>query len=138
MVSQDGEMAADPPVPRVVKAADTQALLALEDTAAILGLSQRLLPAWLEENVAATGLHYLWPGLWHRLSHRPEVSPHLRCELLLQLRDGEQVLSLLDIMPADFQPLVTVASRSEVLQVRHRMDSARSVREWTEEQAGEA
>lgn len=71
------------------------------------GLSQRLLPAWLEENVAATGLHYLWPGLWHRLSHRPEVSLHLRCELLLQLRDGEQVRSLLDILPGDFEPLVT-------------------------------
>ena len=138
MLSQDGEMAADPPVPRVVKAADTQTLLALEDTAASLGLGQRVLLAWLDENVAPTGLHYLWPGFWHRLSHRPEVSPRLRCELLLHLRGGEQVRSLLDIMPADFEPLPTVASRSEVLRVHHRMDSARSVREWTEEQAREA
>jgi len=131
-------MAADPPVPRLVKAADTKALLALEDKAASLGLSQRLLPAWLGENVAPAARHYLWPGIWHRLSHRPEVSPHLRCELLLQLRGGEQVLSLLDIMPADFEPLLTVASRSEVLRVRHRMDLARSVREWTEEHVGKA
>jgi hypothetical protein len=138
MLSQDGEMTADPPVPRVVKAADTQALLALEDAAANLGLSQRLLPAWLEENLAPAGLHYLWPGLWHRLSHRPEVSPHLRCELLLQLRGGEQVLSLLDIMPADFEPLLAVASRSEALRVRDKMDSARSVSEWTEKHAGKA
>jgi hypothetical protein len=29
--SEDGEMAADPPVPRLVKAADTRVLLALED-----------------------------------------------------------------------------------------------------------
>lgn len=131
-------MSADQPVPRVVKAADTTALLALEHKAWSLDLNQRLLPAWLDENVAPTGMHYLWPGLWHRLSHRPEVSPHLRCELLLQLRDGEQVLSLLDIMPADYGPLLTVASRSEVLRVRHTMDMARSVREWTEEHVGEA
>jgi len=131
-------MAADPPVPRVVKAADTRALLALEDTAEVLGLNQRLLPSWLDANVAPTGLHYLWAGIWHRLSHRPEVSPHLRCELLLQLRGGDQVLSLLDVMPADFEALPTVASRSEVLQVRHLMDSARSVREWAEAHTGEA
>jgi hypothetical protein len=131
-------MAADPPVPRVVKAADTQALLALEQKAWSLDLSQRLPPAWLDENVAPTGLHYLWPGLWHRLSHRPEVSPHLRCELLLQLRGGEPVRSLLDIMPADFEPLLTVASRSEMLRVRHGMDMARSVTEWTEEHVSEA
>jgi len=125
-------------MPRVVKAADTKALLALEDRATSLDLNQRLLPAWLDENVAPAGRHNLWPGLWYRLSHGPEVSPHLRCELLLQLRGGEQVLSLPDIMPADFEALLTVASRSEVLRVRQRMDLARSVREWTEEQVGEA
>ena len=48
-------MAAEPPVPRVVKAADTRALLALEHTAEVLGLNQRLLPSWLDANVAPTG-----------------------------------------------------------------------------------
>ena len=123
-------MAADPPVPLIVKTADTPALLALEDTAASLGLNQRLLPAWLDENVAPAGRHYLWPAIWHRLSHRPEISPHLRCELLLQLRDGEQVLSLLDIMPADLESLASVTSHAEVARVRQGMDSARSVRDW--------
>lgn len=92
-------MACDGPVPRVVKAAGTAALPALEEKAARLGLSQRLPLEWLAENIAPAGRHYLWPGILHRLSHRPEVSPHLRCELLLQVRDGEQVLSLLDVMP---------------------------------------
>jgi hypothetical protein len=125
-------------VPRVLKAADTAALLALEDTAASLGLNQRLPPAWLHENVAPAGRHCLWPGIWHRLSHRPEVSPHLRCELLLQLRAGEQVLSLLDIMPADFAPLQEVTRRAEVVRVRRGMDSARSVGEWNQEHAERA
>lgn len=129
-------MAADPPVPRVVKNADTPTLMALEGKAASLGLNQRLVPGWLAENIAQAGRHYLWPGIWHRLSHRPEISPHLRCELLLQLRDGEQVLSLLDIVPADFEPLPTVISRAEVLRVRQAMDSSRSVREWDQDHAG--
>jgi hypothetical protein len=131
-------MPADPPVPRVVKVADTPALLALEHKAASLGLSQRLLPGWLAEHVAPAGRHFLWPALWHRLSHRPEISQHLRCELFLQLRDGEQVRSLLDVMPADFEPLLPVTSRAEALRVHQAMDSARSVREWDEEHAERA
>src|SRR5262249_27308515 len=46
------------------------------------------MPDWLAENVDPAGSHYLRAVLWHRLAHRPEVSPHLRCELL-QLLDGE-------------------------------------------------
>ncbi len=131
-------MACDPPVPRVVKAADTPALLALEDKAARLGLNQRLPSDWLAENIAQAGRHYLWPGIWHRFSHRLEVSPHLRCELLLQLLEGEQVLSLLDIMPADLESLASVTSRAEVVRVRRGMDAASSVRKWDQERAGQA
>jgi hypothetical protein len=120
------------PVPRVVKVTDTAGLLALEDTAVALGLVQRLSAQWLAENVAPGGRHYLWPGLWHRLSHRADISPHLRCELLLELRDEQEALSLLDIMPHDFAALPSVTSRDELSQVRQLMDSAVLVSELSE------
>jgi len=116
-----------------VKATDSPTLLGLEENAFGLGLSQRLLPDWLAENIDHSGSHYLRAALWHRLSHRPEVSPHLRCELLLQLRDGEQVLSLLDVMPQDFEVLQPVSDRHLLLAVHRLMATARPVREWDEE-----
>lgn len=57
---------------------------------------------------------------------------------LHRLREGEQVLSLLDIMPADLESLASVTSRAEVARVRRGMDSATSVREWDQERAGRA
>jgi hypothetical protein len=120
------------PAPRVVKVTDTAKLLALEDTAAALGLVQRLPAQWLAESVVSGGRHYLWPGLWHRLSHRADISPHLRCELLLELRDQQKALSLLDIMPDDFAALPSVTSREELREVRQLMDSAVPVSELSE------
>src|SRR4051794_2584780 len=96
-------MPADSPLPRQVKVVDSSTLLGLERKAAVLRLSQRLLPAWLSSRLEPSGSHYLWPAIWHRLGHRPEISPHLRCELLLLLRDGEQVLGLLDVLLPDFE-----------------------------------
>ncbi|MGW4983797.1 hypothetical protein [Streptomyces mirabilis] len=125
-------MSEDLPLPRQVKVVDTKTLLALEASAGTLELNQRLMLKWLTENVNPAGGHYLWPALWHRYSHRPEVSPHLRCELLLRLLDGEQVVSLLDVMPDDFETLPAVRSRSEGMEVRELLDSARTVRERIE------
>jgi hypothetical protein len=125
-------MQPEQPLPHVVKVADTPGLLALADRAAALDLSQRLVAKWLAENLAPAGTHYLWPALWHSLSHRPEVSPHLRCELLLELRNEQHALSLLDIMPNDFEPLPSVASRAEASRVRQLMDSAGPFRERSE------
>lgn len=122
----------DLPVPRQVKVVDSETLLALETRAWTLELNQRVVLGWLTENIDPAGGHYLWPGMWHRFSHRPEVSPHLRCELLLRLRDGEQVVSLLDVMPGDFEPLPAVRYRSEGMAVRELLDSARTVRERIE------
>jgi hypothetical protein len=120
----------------VTAVSDTAAsLLGLEEKAFRLGLSQRLLPDWLAENVDPSGSHYLRAVLWHRLSHRPELSPHLHCELLLQLRDGEQVLSLLDVMPQDFEALQSVSDRHLLLAVDRLMATARPVREWDQEHA---
>jgi hypothetical protein len=118
------------PLPRELKAVDSVLLFRLEERACDRGLSQRLDPAWLRVNAAPDGTHYLWPALWHSLSHRPDVPRQLRCELLIALRAGARVRSLLDVLPDDFAPLPRVPSREEAMQVSQRFDRAPSVREW--------
>ncbi|MBD3003003.1 hypothetical protein [Streptomyces sp. 5-10] len=120
----------DQPLPREVKVIDSASLFRLEERAHGLGLSQRLDPAWVQANAAPDGAHYLWPALWHSLSHRPDVPRHLRCELLITLRAGDRVRSLLDVLPDTFIPLPRVTSREEGTQVGELLDRAPSVREW--------
>ncbi|MER5597348.1 hypothetical protein [Streptomyces sp. NPDC002265] len=123
-------MDSEQPLPREVKVIDSASLFRLEEQAGDLGMSQRLDPAWVRANAASDGTHYLWPTLWHSLSHRPEVPRQLRCELLITVRAGDRVLSLLDVLPHDFTPLPRVTSREEGMQVRRLLDRAPSVREW--------
>ncbi|WDT53924.1 hypothetical protein [Streptomyces sp. G7(2002)] len=123
-------MSSDQALPHEVKVIGTAALLELEDRACQLSLNQRLDPAWVLENAAPEGTHYLWPAVWNSLPHRPEVPRQLRCELLLTLRSGERVMSLLDMLPNDFDPLPRVTSREEGMQVSRLLDHVPSVREW--------
>ncbi|WP_406322752.1 hypothetical protein [Streptomyces sp. NBC_01637] len=116
-------------LPRELKAVDSASLFRLEERASDLGLSQRLDPVWVQANAAPDGTHYLWPALWHGLSHRPDVPRQLRCELLITLRAGDRVRSLLDVLPDDFTPLPKVTSREEGIQVSQLFDRAPSVRE---------
>ncbi|MGO4632933.1 hypothetical protein AB4225_18610 [Streptomyces sp. 2RAF24] len=120
----------DQRLPREVKVIDSASLFRLEERACALGLSQRLDPAWVRAEAAPHGTHYLWPALWHSLSHRQDVPRQLRCELLITLHAGDRVLSLLDVLPDDFTPLPRVTSREEGMQVRRLLDRAPSVREW--------
>lgn len=103
---------ADRPVPHEAKVLDSPGLLRLADTARRLELNQRLPGEWLDAHLDLGGTHYLRAGLWHRLSHRADIGPHLRCELLIQLQDGEQVLSLLDVLPAEYSALRSVQTRA--------------------------
>ncbi|GGX82294.1 hypothetical protein [Streptomyces fructofermentans] len=118
------------PLPREVKAIDSASLIRLEARACDLGLSQRLDPTWVRANAASDGTHYLWPIMWHNLSHRRDVPRHVRWELLITLRTGNRVLSLLVVIPDDFTPLPKVTSREQGMQVRLLLDRAPSVREW--------
>jgi hypothetical protein len=118
------------PLPRELKAADSASLFRLEERACDLGMSQRLDPAWVQANAAPDGAHYLWPALWHSLSHRPDLPRQLRCELLITLRAGDRVTSLLDVLPDDFTPLSRVTSREEGIRVSRLFGHAPSVREW--------
>ncbi|WP_327436566.1 MULTISPECIES: hypothetical protein [unclassified Streptomyces] len=120
----------DQRLPRELKAVDSASLLGLEERACDLGLSQRLDPAWVRANAAPDGAHYLWPALWHNLSQRPDIPRQLRCELLITLRAGDRVRSLLDVLPGDFAPLPKVTSRGEGMQVSQLFDHAPSIQEW--------
>ncbi|WP_328972652.1 hypothetical protein [Streptomyces sp. NBC_00239] len=120
----------DQPLPREVKVIDSPSLLRLEERACDLRLNQRLDPAWVQANTAPDGTHYLWPALWNSMSHRQDVPRQLRCELLITLRAGDRVMSLLDVLPDDFTPLPRVTSREEGMQVSQLFDRAPSVREW--------
>ncbi|WP_336705947.1 hypothetical protein [Oerskovia sp. USHLN155] len=125
-------------VPREVKVVDTPTLLELEERACGRRLNKRLDPVWVQENVAGGGAHYLRPALWHSLDHRPDIPRHLRCELLVELRTGDRVLSLLDVRPAEFAPLARVISRDEGLEVARLLSSVPTVREWLLKRANKA
>ncbi|MDX2393554.1 MULTISPECIES: hypothetical protein [unclassified Streptomyces] len=120
----------DQPLPREVKVIDAASLFRLQERASDLSLNQRLDPVWVQTNAAPDGTHYLWPALWNSLSHRPGVPRQLRCELLITLRAGDRVMSLLDVLPNDFALLPRVTSREEGMQVSQLLDRAPSVREW--------
>ncbi|MCG0283975.1 hypothetical protein [Streptomyces sp. PSAA01] len=119
-------------LPRTIRAVDTGQLLLLAEEAARLGFSQRLPADWLREHTRVTAVHYLFPTMEHWLSHRPEVSPQWRCELLLTVRTGEEVLSLLDIRPARFEELAETLDTTAKADIAARMRRALSVREWAE------
>ncbi|MGW2353503.1 hypothetical protein [Actinacidiphila glaucinigra] len=119
-------------LPRTIRAVDTDQLLLLEEEAARLGFSQRLPTDWLREHAQAAAVHYLFPAMEHWLSHRPEVSPQWRCELLLTVRTGEEVLSLLDIRPASFEELAETLDTTAKADFAARMRRALSMREWAE------
>lgn len=119
-------------LPRTIRAVDTDQLLLLEEEAARWGFSQRLSADWLREHAQAAAVHYLFPAMEHWLSQRPEVSPQWRCELLLTVRTGEEVLSLLDIQPARFEELAETLDTTAKADIAARMRRGRSVREWAE------
>ncbi|WP_171164740.1 hypothetical protein [Streptomyces sp. I05A-00742] len=121
-----------PAIPRTVRAVDTGRLLLLEQEAAAYDFSQRLAVDWLRKHIAAEATHCLCPAFEHRLAHRPEVSPQWRCRLLLTVRTGEQILSLLDVLPATFEGLPENLDAAAKTDVVRRMDRVPSVRKWLE------
>ncbi|MDO3703297.1 hypothetical protein Q3W71_16615 [Micromonospora sp. C28SCA-DRY-2] len=92
-------------VPRTVKALDTTELIRLDAEAIEYGFNRNHGHGWLAEHLAPQAVHYLRPVMVHRAGRRPEFSPHWRCMLLLTMRDGQEVFSLLDIWPPSFDQL---------------------------------
>ncbi|RIV30260.1 hypothetical protein [Micromonospora radicis] len=109
-------------VPRTVKAVDTAELVRLDAEAIECGLNRNHGAGWLVEFADPDAVHYLWPALVHRAGHRPEVSPHWRCMLLLKLRDGQQVFSLLDVLPTSFEALPETLDRATKTEIARRLE----------------
>ncbi|MFF2638937.1 hypothetical protein ACFVUB_03725 [Streptomyces niveus] len=121
-----------PPLPRTVRAVDTARLLDLAQEAALHGFSRRLPVDWLREHLAAEATHYLFPTLVHRLAHRPETPLQWRCQQLLTVSTGEQILGLLDVMPGTFDKIPETLDAASKVDIVSRIERAVSVREWVE------
>ena len=119
-------------LPAAVKAVNTADLIGLQTEAREYGMNQRLVPKLVSRIAAPDGTHYLMPILVHRLDHRPEISPHWRCFALLTTSTGEQVLSLLDMLPETFDAIPHTMSRRQQRAARDVFQggTVRSVREW--------
>ncbi|MFF4893574.1 hypothetical protein [Micromonospora chersina] len=87
-------------VPRTVKAIDTAELIRLDAGAVAYGFNRNHGTGWLASYPALEAVHYLRPVFVHRAGRRPEFPRHWRCILLLTMRDGQEVFSLLDVWPA--------------------------------------
>ncbi|MFC9746422.1 hypothetical protein [Streptomyces niveus] len=120
------------PLPRTVRAVDTTSLLDLAQEAALHGFSRRLPVDWLRDHLAAEATHYLLPTLVHRLAHRPETPLQWRCQQLLTVSTGEQILGLLDVMPGAFNKLPETLDTASKDDIVSRIERAVSVRERKE------
>ncbi|MGW0589878.1 hypothetical protein [Streptosporangium sp. NPDC002607] len=120
-------------VPRTVKSINTAQLIHLDEEARVCGLNRQHGAGWLAEHADPEATHYLWPAIVHRLNHRPEHSPHWRCMLLLALRDGREVFSLLDVLPTAFDRLAESLDRETKTRIAQRLlGSMQTVAEWSE------
>jgi hypothetical protein len=115
----------------------TTELLALEQAALDTDLSQRISVRDLAEHLDPNGRHYLRPALVHTLSHRPDVSPQWRCEVLLAMADGKTALSLLDVLPQTFASTGSRVADGES-GVDAPLASSPSVRNWLSRQRNDA
>lgn len=69
------------------------------------GFSQRRPVDWLQEHLAVEATHDLFPTLVQRLTHRPEVPLQWTSQQLLTVSTGEQIWSLLDVLPDTFDKI---------------------------------
>ncbi|MEU8387493.1 hypothetical protein [Micromonospora sp. NPDC048843] len=109
-------------LPRTVKAIDTSGLIRLEAEAIAYRFNRNHGAGWLTEYAAPHATHYLRPVLVHRAAHRPEHSPHWRCTLLLTMRDGQEVFSLLDTWPPSFGEIPDTLSPATKEAIAHRLE----------------
>ena len=114
----------------------TPELLALEQEAADIDLSQRVPVGDLAKHLDPNGRHYLRPALAHTLSHRPDVSPQWRCEVLLAMVDGNTALSLLDVLPQTFISTGSPVAEGEA-DVHAALASSPSIRDWLTQERNE-
>jgi hypothetical protein len=108
----------------VLKALDTDAVCALYDEAGRLRLGVGTGGPWLRAHLDPEGVHYLvpdpakyyWPGNPYG---RGGKIRWLQCTALLRMYDGEQVSSLVAVLPETFRALPSSLPRREQLRLVH-------------------
>ncbi|MGW4697405.1 hypothetical protein ACWEO1_34080 [Kitasatospora cineracea] len=106
----------------MLKALDTEAICILLAEAQRLRLSLGASESWMRAHLAGDGVHYLvpdpasyyWPGNSNGRGGRIEW---WQCRLLLRMRDGTQVSSLVAVLPETFAALPSVLPRREQLRL---------------------
>ncbi|BCJ75624.1 hypothetical protein CS0771_51680 [Catellatospora sp. IY07-71] len=99
-----------PPTAHVLKALDTGTVCALHEEAAQLRLGLGTGGPWLRRHLHPDGVHYLvpdpasyyWPG---RADGSGDAIRWWQCTALLRMYDGEQVSSMVAVMPETFTAL---------------------------------
>ncbi|MCX4776052.1 hypothetical protein [Streptomyces sp. NBC_01264] len=107
---------------------DTEAVCAVNDEARRLRLGLGGGGSWLRAHLAPDGVHYLlpdpanyyWPGTPN--SEGGEID-WWQCTMLLQMSDGEQVGSMVAVLPETFTALPSTLLRKEQLRLVHRVRS---------------
>lgn len=114
----------------MIRDIDTDGLLTLEREAQDLQFSQRLAEEWLRSNLNCTQTHAAQVALEvasQEIPHRPR---HWRLLLLLNMNDGERVLSLLDSIPESFLRESRSVTAERQLFVEEALKSSISVADW--------
>jgi hypothetical protein len=111
----------------ILKALDTDAICALYEEAGRLRLGLGKGGPWLRAHLDPDGVHYLvpdpasyyWPGTQ---SSRGEIR-WWQCTALLRMSDGEQVSSMVAVLPETFAALPSTLPRKQQLRLVHRVRS---------------
>lgn len=112
----------------ILKALDTESICALHDEARRLRLGLGTGGSWLRGHLARDGVHYLlpdpavhyWPG---NPNGRGGSIEWWQCTALLQMYDGQQVSSMIAVLPETFAALASTLPRREQLRLVHRVRS---------------
>ncbi|MER7672010.1 hypothetical protein ABTY61_26630 [Kitasatospora sp. NPDC096128] len=105
---------------RVLKALDTDAVSALHEEAGRLRLGRGGSSPWLQAHLAPGGPHYLFPDPADYCWPDPEAGRRWwECRMLLTMIDGEQVSSMLAVLPETFTTLPSTVPRFRQRRLAH-------------------
>ncbi|MFF8564743.1 hypothetical protein ACF06N_07235 [Streptomyces albidoflavus] len=124
----------------VLKPLDTDTVCALHDEARRLRLGLGGGGEWLRAHLDRDGVHYLLPDpatyYWPGTPVSATPISWWQCTALLRMRDGEQVRSMVAVLPESFTALSSTLSRRRQLRLAHRVRSTeRDTYLWGREHA---
>ncbi|MGW9423894.1 hypothetical protein ACWGSU_21370 [Streptomyces koyangensis] len=111
----------------VLKPLDTETICALHDEARRLRLGLGGGEPWLRAHLDRDGVHHLLPDpaayYWPGTPVGDTPIGWWQCTALLRMRDGEQVRTMVAVLPESFTALPSTLSRRQQLRLAHRARS---------------